>query len=296
MEINGRIVLTVGEGVKKIDYEWTPWSEGPESKIRRGIVYHGSSVDIRYGTEGHAIFTFEANSDYIEDGYSKTLYGRYNWLPGKYFQFYSGWKEYGYVDWALEVFAKLERYTITYDYNDGTGRSTTAYKKPNETYYIFDSRPKRSGYVFRYWLANGLRWHPGDPYTDNKSITFTAIWSEKTYFYWHGSDANDANYFQVDKRVDLAVTASNWLALCRYVNLLRVYCYLDTESFSPLVSEGDEISAGGFNKVGKAIQDCINVVGGTSPPTVEEGALIKVSNYNGNGSIKAAANSVMDAF
>lgn len=289
----GRVRLIVGTGVKKIDYRAAAKEGGREWT---GTVYNGEPQYIQFGKAGYVIFNYEKNNDYIDidNGYSTNLKLKYNWTDSV-FTFYDGYKEYGSIDWTMTVYSKLDRYTIFYDYNDGTGRSTTAYKKPNETYYIFDLRPKRSGYVFRYWSANGKPWYPGDPYTDNKSITFTAVWAEKKYFYWHGSNANDANYFQVDKRVDLAVTASNWLALCRYVNLIRVYCYLDTESFSPLVSEGDEISASGFNKVAKAIQDCVDEVGGTSPPTVEEGALIKVSNYNGDGSIKAAANSVMEA-
>lgn len=288
------IRLYVGDGVKKIDYKWKKTSG--VNTTRYGSVYRGETRDFAVDYYGYVEFTYAANSDYIEDGYSTQLWAKetLRW-SGSVFNlpFESGTTED--LNVTYEVYAKINRYTITYDYDDGTGRTTTAYKNPNVTYYLFSTRPKRNGYVFRYWLGGGKQWRPGAAYTDNKSITFTAVWSEKTYFYWHGSDANDANYFQVDNRVDLAVTASSWLALCRYVNLLRVYCYLDTASFSPLVSEGDEISASGFNKVAKAIQDCVDEVGGTSPPTVEEGALIKVSNYNGTGSIKAAANSVMDA-
>ena len=234
----------------------------------------------------------------LKDGYGEPLRVSYHYRGGSY-EYTDSWYS-GYSissSKVVTVNATLAAYNITYNWNNGIDGPINGKKNKGATYYISSKKPKRSGYVFRYWsdnLGSGKHWLPGDAYTTNAGVTFTAVWAQKTYFYWHGSDGNDNDYFQVGKRVDLAITASNWAALCRYVNLIRDYCYLSTLSFAS-VSAGDEISASRFNTVSNAIRDCVKIAGGTSPPTVSQGALIRVGHYNGTGSIKDAANSVMRA-
>lgn len=233
----------------------------------------------------------------LKDGYGEPLRVSYHYRGGSY-EYTDSWYS-GYSissSKVVTVNATLAAYKVIYNWNNGIDGPINGKKNKGATYYISSKKPKRSGYIFAYWTDNlGIgRWKPGDKYTRDSNVTFTAQWYQKTYFYWHGSDANDAERFQVDKRVDLAITASNWVSLCRYVNLLRGYCDLSSKSYGT-VSEGTEISASGFNMVSGAIQDCVNIAGGTSPPTVSEGSLIRVSHYNGTGSIKDAANSVMRA-
>ena len=233
----------------------------------------------------------------LKDGYGEPLRVSYHYRGGSY-EYTDSWYS-GYSissSKVVTVNATLAAYNITYNWNNGIDGPINGKKNKGATYYISSKKPKRSGYIFAYWTDNlGIgRWKPGDAYTRDSAVTFTAQWYEKTYFYWHGSDANDAERFQVGKRVDLAITASNWVSFCRYVNLLRGYCELSSMSYGS-VSEGTEISASGFNTVSDAIRDCVKIAGGTSPPTVSQGALIRVGHYNGAGSIKDAANSVMRA-
>jgi hypothetical protein len=187
---------------------------------------------------------------------------------------------------------------VKYDWDGGEDGPSNEKKKKGETYYIPSKKPKRSGYVFRYWtdnLGTGKHWLPGDAYTRDSDVTFKAMWAAKSYFYWHGSNENDATYFQVDKRVDLAITASNWNRFCYYVNLLRDYCYLPTITFTSVSAE-NELSASEFNKVSNAIEDCVNYArSAVHPPTVSKGMLVRVLHYNGPGSLKDAATSVMNA-
>ena len=233
----------------------------------------------------------------LKDGYGEPLSVSYHYR-GSTYEYTDSWHS-GYnisSSKVVTVSATLAAYNITYNWDNGIDGPINGKKYKGSTYYLSSKKPKRSGYVFRYWsdnLGSGKPWRPGDAYTTDAAVTFKAVWAQKTYFYWHGSDDNDNNYFQVDKRVDLAVTASNWAALCQYVNLLHDYCWITTKTFDS-VSAGDEISASGFNTVADAIQECIDAVThSAAPPTVSEGDLIRVSHYNGTGSIKEAANDVM---
>lgn len=282
------ITIKRGVGVKQLWYDVKYPGESLEP---------GGPTTQKYFNRASYVKVYCDQSD-LDDDYSLPITVSYYYRNGSGYvykdDFYPGY----YIGYSIvATFNATEASkTITYVYNDGTELKATFKKKKGETHYII-KRPKRQGKVFLYWtdnLGTGKHWRAGDAYTTNANVTFTGVWVSKTYFYWHGSNDNDSAYFQVGKRVDLAVTATNWNNLRTYINMLREYCYLSAVSLGT-VSEESEISASGFNTYSNAIQDCVNAMGGTSPPTVSEGALIRVSDYNGPGSIKAAANSVMDA-
>lgn len=298
MAIGAETTVVAGEGIKRLYYDAYYWN----SKTHSDDIVSGSTSGTKYlGVTDYLVLYCDANDpNDMEDGYGAPLYIDRCYIDYKRYtiteNFYTGYEIDTLLRKQITVRATELSKTITYVYNDGTELKATFKKKKGETHYII-KRPKRQGKVFLYWtdnLGTGKHWRAGDAYTTNANVTFTGVWVSKTYFYWHGSNDNDSAYFQVGKRVDLAVTATNWNNLRTYINMLREYCYLSAVSLGT-VSEESEISASGFNTYSNAIQDCVNAMGGTSPPTVSEGALIRVSDYNGPGSIKAAANSVMDA-
>lgn len=290
------VVLKVGDGVKKIDYKLR---KGQGTAVKTGTVEHGETGVFNFTVYGYVEFTYGKNSDYIMSGYSTdTLYAVYKFPNGNEYDTYFNSPDTEDISVNISVYAKIVGWPVKYVWGDGaTDGPPDGIKYKDKTYYIPAKTPKRTGYVFRYWVDNlgtPKQWRPGDAYTRNGSVTFTAVWSKKYYFYWHGSDSNDNEYFQKDKPVDEAITASGWNALCEYVNVIRRYCWIDEKEFNS-VSAGNEISASGFNEVSKAIQDCVDKGWGISPPTVSAGSLIKTTDYNGTRSIKAAANSVMYA-
>ena len=84
-----------------------------------------------------------------------------------------------------------ETYTITYDpaggnWDGNTEKATESHKK-GETIKI-KTPPKRSGYTFKDWICNGVKYRPGDDYVVNGECTFTAVWAEDE---GAGSDDSD---------------------------------------------------------------------------------------------------------
>lgn len=286
------LTIICGTGVRQVDYEYR-YTGG--ARTETGSIQNYKTFKI--GVYTSLNLYYDNSSTYISDGYKTPIRGIWKFNSGNEYDWsVKNGEDVSWVNGTISLYAEIGSYKVKYDWNNGIDGPLDGTKYVNKPYYIPAKKPKRSGYIFAYWTDNlGIgRWKPGDKYNRNSSVTFKAQWYEKTYFYWHGSESNDADYFQVDKRVDLAITASNWVSLCRYVNLIRGYCELSSKSYGS-VSAGDEISASGYNAVSSAIQDCVNIAGGTSPPTVSKGALIRVGHYNGIGSIKDAANSVMRA-
>lgn len=185
-------------------------------------------------------------------------------------------------------------YTLTYRGNNEDGGSTPS-PALAVTYTIAKCGFYKSGYYFQYWrTASGTRYYPGDSVTPTGNMTLYAQWKLKTYFYWHGSDAADDTYFARGKRVDLAVTATAWNALCDFINDVRTDVRLPTIAFST-VSAGDEISAVKFNIVSNAIRQIVNAgYGRKVPAQVSAGQEIVTALFNGSDGLKAAINSAVD--
>ena len=185
-------------------------------------------------------------------------------------------------------------YTLTYNGNNADGGSTPS-PALAKTYTIAKCGFYKSGYYFQYWrTASGTRYYPGDSVTPTSNMTLYAQWKARTYFYWHGSDAADNTYFAKGKRIDLAVTATAWNALCDFVNDVRTDARLSTIAFST-VSAGDEISAVKFNIVSNAIRQLVNAgYGRKVPAQVSTGQEIVTALFNGPDGLKAAINSAVD--
>ena len=190
-------------------------------------------------------------------------------------------------------------YTVSYNKNGGTGGPANGVKVHGTAYTIPSSTPKKTGYIFLFWtdnLESGKHWSPGDSYTTNANVIFTANWIAKTYFYWHGSDSADSTYFAVGKRIDLAVTAEAWNRLCDFINQVRGYAGLSITAFQR-VSAGEDISALKFNIVSNSIRQIVNSGHGTAvPATVSTGDEIVTTLFNGLGSLKDAINKAVDDF
>lgn len=185
-------------------------------------------------------------------------------------------------------------YKLEYDGNNEDGGSTPS-PQLAVTYTIAECGFYKNGYYFVYWrTASGTRYYPGDRLTPTKAMKLYAQWKSKKYFYWHGSDTADATYFAKGKRIDLAVTAPAWNALCAFINEVRTDIRLSTIAFST-VSAGDEISAVKFNIVSNSIRQIVNAGYGTVvPATVSSGDEIVTSLFNGRGSLKDAINKAVD--
>lgn len=186
-------------------------------------------------------------------------------------------------------------FIITYNGNHASGgstqRQTGAY-----TYTLRECGYYKTGYIFAYWYEDGkdTQYHPGDTITPDRDMTLLAFWKRKTYFYWHGDDAADDEYFSRGKRIDLAVTATGWNNLCTFVNEARSLAGLGQIAFSS-VSAGERISANKYNIVSNAIKQIVTAgYGQITPITVSTNQEIRTDQFNGGSSLKAAINSVMD--
>ena len=85
-----------------------------------------------------------------------------------------------YAQWK-----KLEKYTITYDANGGTGGPTKQTKTEDKTLTLSTKKPTRTGYDFVEWNTkkdgSGTSYASGAEYTANKKATLYAQWKKKTY-------------------------------------------------------------------------------------------------------------------
>ena len=78
-------------------------------------------------------------------------------------------------------FTTLQRYTITYNKNDGSGSSATEYKDHGISYTVSSDKYSRSGYTLVKWhtLAagtGGTDYAKGASYTSNANLSLHAVW------------------------------------------------------------------------------------------------------------------------
>lgn len=77
--------------------------------------------------------------------------------------------------------------TVTYDANGGNGAPATQSKEFGTTITLSTIKPTRSGYEFGGWLgSDGNTYQPGDTYSENKSLTLTAMWGGQIIFVGNG--------------------------------------------------------------------------------------------------------------
>lgn len=195
---------------------------------------------------------------------------------------------------------KLNEYDVTYYANGGSGAPEKQTKIYGIDLTLSTVKPTKANSVFLGWAkssaATTAQYQPGDTYTDNKTLSLWAVWTTKTKFYWHGSNEEDAKYFKVGARIDLAVTASAWNDLCDYINTVRSLAGLSTVAFAK-VTAGQAIKANTFNIVRNAINQIVTAGYGSSayvPDTVSTGTTITTVMFNGTKGLKNAINKCMD--
>lgn len=195
---------------------------------------------------------------------------------------------------------KANEYNVKYNANGGENPPEDQKKVYGVDLTLSTVKPTKTDSVFVGWglssTATTATYQPGDTYTTNAGIVLYAVWTAKTKFYWHGSNAEDAKYFKVGARIDLAVTASAWNELCDYINTVRSLAGLSTVAFAK-VEAGKPIKANTFNIVRNAINQIVTAGYGSSayvPDTVSTGTTIKTVMFNGTKGLKNAINKCMD--
>ena len=102
-------------------------------------------------------------------GWAKTSNGTVSYLPGGSYTENSGVTLY--AKWELKTF------TVTFDANEGTGAPGEQTKTYGTALVLPLSLPERTGYIFNGWISGkGMRFSPGDSYTENEGTVMTADW------------------------------------------------------------------------------------------------------------------------
>lgn len=74
-------------------------------------------------------------------------------------------------------------YTVSYNANGGSGAPSSQTKQYNKILTLSSSKPTRDGYNFIGWAESSnassaqVQYHPGDSFTENKSLTLYAVWT-----------------------------------------------------------------------------------------------------------------------
>jgi len=83
-----------------------------------------------------------------------------------------------YAQWT-----KLQKYTVSYNVNGGTGNIASQTKSEGIKLTLTDKVPTKQGYTFKYWSTNkdgsGQRYSPGSSYTIDQKVTLYAQWEEE---------------------------------------------------------------------------------------------------------------------
>ena len=198
-----------------------------------------------------------------------------------------------YAEWEAKT------YTITYNTNGGKFDDETTTKTQTKTHGIditlLTDVPKKDKYRFLYWTDYSDNYSPGQTYSAEGNSTLYAQWSHILcdLFYWHGSDAADAEKFAVGEPVSDALTATAWNSMIDKISELRGLLGQSPSSVSK-VSTGDKITATTFNHLRTAVR--LTEGAGTVPSAARVGDTIKTSLFNGTGSLKDALNTAINAY
>lgn len=109
------------------------------------------------------------------------------------------------------IFA-ADTYTIIYNANGGTDAPVAQTKTYGVDYRLSLTFPKRTGYTFKGWsdtASGSVKWAAGAMYTENKAITFYAVWEEITHTVRlcdnTGTGSNPGSVFSMTKRYGIAL-------------------------------------------------------------------------------------------
>lgn len=100
---------------------------------------------------------------------------------------------------SITLYAKweLEKYTISFDADGGTGAPSAKTKYYSEALIIPDTIPRRTGYEFLSWSSYSVYYFPGDIYTREGDATLYARWSK--IYYTITYDANGGTNAPVEQ-------------------------------------------------------------------------------------------------
>lgn len=108
----------------------------------------------------------------------------------------------------------LDRYTVTYNANGGSGAPSSQTKYYGQTLKLSSTKPTRSGYIFWGWATSATsgtaEYAAGANYTANESVTLYAVWSGVNYTVQYdangGTGAPSTQYKTHDKTLKLSST------------------------------------------------------------------------------------------
>lgn len=193
--------------------------------------------------------------------------------------------------------------TLTLDANGGRFGLLSTKKEITEpvgTVISFaDYQPTRNHYILRGWATTSTATEPQYGKTINYQINYTrtlyAVWEKEGYiapFYWI-SASDDPTYFMTQKKVEYALTATNWNKLkAKVAEATRlidggVYSYTN-------VSKGSNFLASEFNDVRSAIA---NLTGsGSITGAKSAGNTVYASYFEGTTSLKQSLNTAINAY
>lgn len=123
---------------------------------------------------------------------------------------------------------KINKYTISYDANGGSGAPSAQTKTQNVNLTLSSTKPTRAGYTFKGWstssTATSATYNASSTYTANASVTLYAVWQANTYYVTYdanggtGAPAQQAFTFGVGgtfsstKPTRTGYTFSHWLS------------------------------------------------------------------------------------
>ena len=160
------------------------------------------------GATGGSTASQTGGTTYIvrQCGFTKTGHTFQYWISGSY-KYYPGDSITLSGDTTLYAYWKTDTYTVSYNMAGGTGGPNNGTKYYGTAYTIPSDIPTKTGYSFRYWednLESGRHWSPGDSYTTNANVTFTARWVLRSYNVKYnanggsGEPADQTKYYGVD--------------------------------------------------------------------------------------------------
>lgn len=157
---------------------------------------------VQAGVKGHEEGTLEEKYIEIVAGETRTFYDRAVFVRAEAgadvnMIAYANILVPNVVSKGMEFTISVKRnlWYVTYNANGGIGAPGKQKKHFNNTLYISDQEPTRSGYTFKGWstsqFASYAQYQPGDAFTTDADTTLYAVWSRNVVNTW--SITYDAN-------------------------------------------------------------------------------------------------------
>ena len=165
-----------------------------ELTVSKQIYKENETVNIEWteaeNCDYYEVHVFDAATDesvYVDWRVEETQYSISDLAPGVYYVYVAsinadliGQGVY-FTNSNAEIFTveALEKYTISYNPNGGTGAPASQTKIYGTNLTLSSTIPTKTGYTFKGWstVENGsVEYAPGATYSDNKAVTLFAVW------------------------------------------------------------------------------------------------------------------------